>query len=52
MPWVSVEWVSFCGPSADPAGNIAEHLVYIVRGTDVRHAALEQIEREALAGRR
>lgn len=34
---------------ADHAGNIAEHLVYIVRGTDVRHATLEQIESEALA---
>jgi len=33
---------------ADHAANIAEHIVYIVRGTDVRHATLEQIEREAL----
>ncbi|HWS27432.1 MAG TPA: phosphate signaling complex protein PhoU [Xanthomonadales bacterium] len=36
---------------ADHAANIAEHLVYIVRGTDVRHATLEQIEKEALAPR-
>ena len=36
---------------ADHAANIAEHLVYIVRGTDVRHATLEQIEKEALPAR-
>ncbi len=36
---------------ADHAANIAEHLVYIVRGTDVRHATLEQIEHEALSRR-
>lgn len=36
---------------ADHAANIAEHLVYIVRGTDVRHATLEQIEKEALSRR-
>jgi phosphate transport system protein len=33
---------------ADHAGNLAEHLIYIVHGTDVRHATLDQIEREAL----
>jgi phosphate transport system protein len=37
---------------ADHSANIAEHLVYIVRGTDVRHATLEQIEAEARAVRR
>jgi len=31
---------------ADHAANIAEHVIYIVRGTDVRHATLEQIEKE------
>lgn len=36
---------------ADHSANIAEHLVYIVRGTDVRHATLEQVEREALPRR-
>lgn len=36
---------------ADHAANIAEHLVYIVRGIDVRHATLEQIEKEALSQR-
>lgn len=31
---------------ADHAGNIAEHLLYIIRGTDVRHATIAEIERE------
>ncbi len=31
---------------ADHAANIGEHLVYIVKGTDVRHATLAEIERE------
>jgi phosphate transport system protein len=34
--------------AADHAFNIAEHLIYIVQGTDVRHATLDQIERDAL----
>lgn len=33
---------------ADHAANVAEYLIYIVQGTDVRHATLDQIEREAL----
>lgn len=32
----------------DHATNICEQLIYILKGTDVRHATLEQIEREAL----
>jgi phosphate transport system protein len=34
--------------TADHAANLAEHLIYVVRGTDVRHATLDQIEQEAL----
>ena len=33
---------------ADHAANLAEHLIYITEGTDVRHAKLDEIEREAL----
>ena len=33
----------------DHAKNVAEDVIYIVRGTDVRHTAIEQVEREALA---
>lgn len=32
----------------DHSTNICEQLIYIFKGTDVRHATLEQIEREAL----
>lgn len=33
---------------ADHASNLSEHLIYIVKGIDVRHATLDQIEREAM----
>jgi phosphate transport system protein len=33
--------------ASDHAGDFAEHLIYVFRGTDVRHATLEEIEREA-----
>ena len=32
----------------DHAKNIAEFIIYIVKGTDVRHVSREQLEREAL----
>jgi phosphate transport system protein len=34
----------------DHAKNTAEQVIYIVRGTDVRHVTIDQLEREALGG--
>ena len=34
----------------DHAKNTAEQVIYIVRGTDVRHVTIDQLEREAMGG--
>ena len=34
----------------DHAKNIAEHVIYVVKGRDVRHIPLAELQREALGG--
>ena len=34
----------------DHAKNMAEQVIYIVRGTDVRHVTIDELEREAMGG--
>ena len=46
---MQVVWVAkACERIGDHAKNIAEHVIYIVKGRDVRHIPLAELEREAL----
>ena len=46
---INLIWVAkACERIGDHAKNIAEQTIYIVKGTDVRHTPLAQVEREAL----
>jgi phosphate transport system protein len=47
---INVVWVAkACERIGDHAKNIAEQVIYIVKGTDVRHTPLAEVEREALS---
>jgi phosphate transport system protein len=46
---INIIWVAkACERIGDHAKNIAEQVIYIVKGRDVRHAPLAEVEREAL----
>jgi len=47
---INVIWVAKAFERiGDHAKNIAEQTIYIVKGTDVRHTPLAEVEREALS---
>ena len=47
---INLIWVAkACERIGDHAKNIAEQTIYIVKGTDVRHTPLAEVEREALS---
>ena len=47
---INIVWVAkACERIGDHAKNIAEQVIYIVKGTDVRHTPLAEVEREALS---
>jgi phosphate transport system protein len=47
---INIIWVAkACERIGDHAKNIAEQVIYIVKGTDVRHTPLAEVEREALS---
>jgi phosphate transport system protein len=49
-PSINIIWVAkACERIGDHAKNIAEQVIYIVKGTDVRHTPLAEVEREALS---